>query len=229
MALEEQPRPISPATALELRIRFLEQLLAPPSNAAPSPARVPLTRHVAALQEQLRTVIDKRANGSDAIKRFVANCEPPSLPPHLHLGLSLLTPSSPHRRRQRSFTLYRHPLERSRLGGFDRRSESDPGPRSGTRDPHPRKGPARVAGPRRTERGRCRSLTWSVPIPARCSTRREPLRWMGGETLTVRRCAGIDRARAAQGNSGANSISRGTDVKKILGLGSTDDYAPAAV
>ncbi|GAA5966828.1 hypothetical protein JCM8115_002285 [Rhodotorula mucilaginosa] len=74
MTLEEQPRPISPATALELRLRFLEQLLAPPpSNAAPSPARIPLTRHVAALQDQLRTVVDKRANGSDAIKRFVAN------------------------------------------------------------------------------------------------------------------------------------------------------------
>lgn len=81
MALKEQPRPISPATALELRLRFLEQLLAPPpSNAAPSPARIPLTRHVAALQDQLRSVVDKRANGSDAIKRFVANCEPPSLP-----------------------------------------------------------------------------------------------------------------------------------------------------
>lgn len=83
MALEEQPRPISPATALELRLRFLEQVLAPPppSNGAPSPpARVPLTRHVAALQEQLRTIVDKRANGSDAIKHFVANCEAPQSP-----------------------------------------------------------------------------------------------------------------------------------------------------
>ena len=164
MTLEEQPRPISPATALELRLRFLEQLLAPPpSNAAPSPARIPLTRHVAALQDQLRSVVDKRANGSDAIKRFVANCEAPPSP--LAPWLSLLTPSPPHRRRQRPFTLYRHPRNRSsRLGGFDRRSESDPRPRSGTRDPHARKGPARVASPRRTERGRCRSLTWSVSI-----------------------------------------------------------------
>lgn len=175
MASGEQPRSISPATALELRLRFLEQLLAPPpSSAAPSPARVPLTRHVAALQEQLRAIVDKRANGSDAIKRFVANCESS---PHLHLGLSLLllTQSSPHRRRQRPFTFYRHPLERSRLGGLDRRSESDPRPRSGTRAPHPRKGPARVASPRRTECGRCWSLTWSVPILARCSPRPGPL------------------------------------------------------
>ncbi|GAA5862205.1 hypothetical protein JCM3774_004823 [Rhodotorula dairenensis] len=73
-----QPRPVSPATALQLRLRFLEHLLAPspPPPHAPSPApprRVPIARHVAALQEQLTAALEKRVTGTDAIKRFVAN------------------------------------------------------------------------------------------------------------------------------------------------------------
>ncbi|GAA6023854.1 hypothetical protein JCM8202_003655 [Rhodotorula sphaerocarpa] len=74
------PRPLSPATALELRVRFLETLLAPPSPAHTpahrSPyAAAPLTRHVASLHEQLRTAIDhaQPAGAAEAVKRFVAN------------------------------------------------------------------------------------------------------------------------------------------------------------
>lgn len=73
------PRPLSPSTALDLRIRFLEAILLPRSISAdlgqstPKP-RVPIARHVTTLQEQLRTALEVQG-GSEAVKRFVANCE----------------------------------------------------------------------------------------------------------------------------------------------------------
>ncbi|GAA5978569.1 hypothetical protein JCM10908_004408 [Rhodotorula pacifica] len=74
MTREPQSEALSPAVALELRLRFLESLLAPPPTAsAAASRRVPITRHVAALQEQLRSSIEKQGNGSDAINSFVAN------------------------------------------------------------------------------------------------------------------------------------------------------------
>ncbi|POY70619.1 hypothetical protein BMF94_6397 [Rhodotorula taiwanensis] len=71
------PRPLSPSTALDLRIRFLEAILLPRSTSAdlgqstPKP-RVPIARHVATLREQLRTALEVQG-GSEAVKRFVAN------------------------------------------------------------------------------------------------------------------------------------------------------------
>ncbi|BGP45813.1 hypothetical protein JCM10450v2_001643 [Rhodotorula kratochvilovae] len=72
--LHPAPRHISPHLALDLRIRFLEPLIAPASSssAPPSTPPTPLARRVAHLGTALETALDAHP-GTDAVRRFVHN------------------------------------------------------------------------------------------------------------------------------------------------------------
>ncbi|GAA5959457.1 hypothetical protein JCM21900_003762 [Sporobolomyces salmonicolor] len=68
------PHPVSlaPELALELRVRFLETLLAPLSSSSSSSSKAPLARRISQVQSQLNHALEA-ATGSDAIRRFVQN------------------------------------------------------------------------------------------------------------------------------------------------------------
>ncbi|GAA5881010.1 hypothetical protein JCM1840_007218 [Sporobolomyces johnsonii] len=69
----EAPQPVSlaPELALELRVRFLETLLAPPSSSSSS-SKVPLARRISQVQSHLSQALEA-GTGSDAVRRFVQN------------------------------------------------------------------------------------------------------------------------------------------------------------
>ena len=79
--LQPPPQPISPALALDLRIRFLESLVSPSSSSsAPPPAPpTPLARRISTLGTALEHALDAPSS-TDALRRFVRNCTSPSLP-----------------------------------------------------------------------------------------------------------------------------------------------------
>ncbi|GAA5912732.1 hypothetical protein JCM5296_006553 [Sporobolomyces johnsonii] len=65
-----QPVSLAPELALELRVRFLETLLAPPSSSSTS--KVPLARRISQVQSHLSQALEA-GTGSDAVRRFVQN------------------------------------------------------------------------------------------------------------------------------------------------------------
>ncbi|GAA6056487.1 hypothetical protein JCM3770_007026 [Rhodotorula araucariae] len=69
--MADAPPHVSPQLALELRIRFLESLVAPASS---SPAPTPVARRLDNLNTQLEHALDAHS-GTDAVRRFVHNYE----------------------------------------------------------------------------------------------------------------------------------------------------------
>lgn len=71
-----RPRTITPQLALDLRLRFLESLVAPSSSSSPRPApsAIPLARRVSQVHAQLREALEQSGGGTEALKRFVQNC-----------------------------------------------------------------------------------------------------------------------------------------------------------
>ncbi|GAA5922446.1 hypothetical protein JCM3775_005732 [Rhodotorula graminis] len=72
--LQPPPQPISPALALDLRVRFLESLVAPsPSSSTPPPhSASPVARRISTLNTALDHALDAPAS-TDALRRFVRN------------------------------------------------------------------------------------------------------------------------------------------------------------
>ncbi|GAA5843879.1 hypothetical protein JCM9279_000174 [Rhodotorula babjevae] len=72
--LQPPPQPISPALALDLRIRFLESLVAPSSSssAPPPAAHSPVARRISTLSTALEHALDAPSS-TDALRRFVRN------------------------------------------------------------------------------------------------------------------------------------------------------------
>lgn len=64
-----EPVPVKPELALELRLLYLERLLAPENG-----VDAPLTRRLEALEQDIERVLDENSDQRETLRAFLTNC-----------------------------------------------------------------------------------------------------------------------------------------------------------